>query len=335
MTRAAGKWIALIALSLLASAALAEPGEESGSLETAQFPDVVEFDFEKVTKSYEAAGESVGKVSPILQKAVERGREAVEAGTAAGENPTDENKRRFVAAVLDFVQGAEDGKARIAGLQEDVRGIHSQTGMLYEQARAQTDTRLEELRKEYEREEVKYEDLKARHKQQRREKDLTDWELRKLYGEQKRQAQALNRLADRIQFQQDFQKALKKAQNQSAQDFTLYEQYFAEASDCLGGISSLASNVPLVARRLQLEAAIEKNVGSRRAAAAGFENIEEARELVQQIGRQLNALSAGGLGAGGSEEQEDSEVVIRHTRTYENWLDGEEIEYRRPPKSAE
>jgi ferritin-like metal-binding protein YciE len=333
MTRAARHCIAIAAFLILASAVLADPAEGTGSLETAQFPDVIEFDFEKVTESYEAAGENVGKVSPILEKAVERGQAAVDAGTRAQDNPTDENKRRFVAAVLDFVRGAEDGKARIAGLQEDVRGIHSQTGMLYEQARAKTATRLEELRKEYEREEVKYEDLKTRHKKQRRDEDLTDWELRKIYGEEKRQAQALNRLADRIQFQQDFQKALEKAQNQSAKDFTLYEQYFAEASDCLGSISNLASNVPLVAKRLQLVAAIQKNVGSRKAAAAGFENIEQARELVRTIGKQLNELSAGGMGFGDGEG--DSEVIIRHTRTYKSWLEGGEIEYRRPPKTTD
>lgn len=332
MIRTSGRCIAVAVFLILAAATPAGAQEETGSLETAQFPDVVEFDFKRVTKSYEAAGENVGEVGPILQKAVERGQEAVEAGKTAQQDPTDKNKRRFVAAVLEFVQGAEQGKARIAGLQEDVRGIHSQTGMLYEQARAKTDTRLEELRKEYEREVVKYEDLKARHKKQRREEDLTDWELRRLYGEEKRQAQKLNRLADRIKFQQDFAKALKSAQNQSAKDFTLYEQYFAEASDCLGSIGNLASNVPLVAKRLQLVAAIEKNAGSRSAVKAGFEDIERTRSLVREIGRQLNALSAGGLGSG---EGEENEVIVRHTRTYKSWLGGEEIEYRRPPESTE
>lgn len=330
--------IVLMSLALLAPAHGAGQDGGSGSLRTAQFPDVVKFDFEEVNRSYEQASEKVGKVTPILDRALEKGQEAVQAGESARQDPTDENKRKFIQGVLEFVQGAEKSQTEIAGLQEDIRNIHSQTSILYEQAVTKTRSRLEELSKEYRREEVKYKDMVAQNKEKRKNEDLSDWNLRKLYHQEKRQAQKLNTLADRMAFQKDFLKALKKAKERSAGDFNVYEQFFAQASGCLENIENLASNVPLVARRLQLSAAMKKNIPSRKAAAAGFQKIEKTRQITQKLADQLNALSAGDMGLGESSDEnseQTEQTIIRHTRTYEGWLNGEEIQYRRPPESSE
>ncbi len=320
-------WAALGALA--ASHAQAE----AGSLTTAEFPDVVEFDFDKVNDSYEQAGENVGKVVPILDSALEKGEKALQAGQKALKDPTEENKRRFVAGVVGFVRGAGESKMRIGELAEEVRGLHSQTGILYAQATTQSRARVEELHKEFEREEVKYKDIVAQNKAKRRGAKLSDWELRKLFETEKRQAQVLSRTADRITFQQDFSKALSKAVGQSAGDFTLYEQFFAEASDVLTDISDLALNLPIVVERLQIASAMAKNIPSRKAAIAGFGKIDRTREVTKKLAEQLVQLCAGDLTGGEGEEEET--VIIRHTRIYKRWVDGESVEYRRPPRPSE
>ncbi len=323
--------VTVIAVAVLLPVSRAAEDGESGSLETAQFPDVVKFDFEKVNESYEQAGEKLGKVTPIIDNVLEKGQTAVEAGTAAKDEPSDENKRKFIHSVLEFVQGAKQSQAKITGLQEDVREIHSQTGILYEQAVAQTSARMEELRKEYKREQVKYKDMVARHKEVRRQEDLSDWKLRNLYQEEKRQAEKLNRLAKKISFQNDFLKALREAKTKSGKDFSLYQRFFAESSACLADIESLASNVPLVAKRLQLSAAMQKTIPSRKAAVAGFEKVRKTRQITQQIADQLNSLSAGGMEFGDSTEEDTRVEEIGSSRTYESWKSGEEIEYLEVP----
>jgi len=328
---AAGMAVALAAL--LGASALAESPAGSGSLRTAEFPDVVEFDFEQVNAHYERANQNVGKVTPILDKALERGEEALKAGEAALKNPTEENRRRFVAAVLRFVSGAEESKARIAELQEDVRTVHAQTGILYAQATTQTAARIEELRREFRREEIKYKELQARNKAKRREGELNDWELRNLFEQERRQAQVLNRIADRVAFQQDFLQALEKAQDRSTGDFTLYEQFFAEASSVLTDISDLASNLPIVVERLQIASAMAGNIPSRQAALAGFKKIERTREITKTLASQLTQLCAGDLSFGN--EEGDRTSIVRHTEIYRRWLDGEPLEYRRPARSSE
>jgi hypothetical protein len=307
---------------------------DSGSLTTAEFPDVVKFDFKKVHANYERAGESVGKVTPLLDAALQKGDAAAQAGTLAQKQPTEENRKRFLAAVLTFVQGAADGKARISEMAEEVRGIQSQTGILYVQATTQTRARIEALRKEFEREELKLKDLIARNKERRRGATLDDWELRKLFDLEKRQAQVLNRVADRIAFQGDFLKALEKAKDQSVGDFTLYEQFFAEAGDALADIGDLASNLPLVVERLQMASAMAENIPSRRAAVAGFTKIAKTRDLTRKIARQLMDVCSGGLTAGddAAGDDEGAKVIYRHTEVYRKWVDGEAIQYRRPPQ---
>ena len=324
--------IAAVAVPVLA-AAVAFGAEGSGSLTTAEFPDVVKFNFEKVHASYEQAGENVGKVTPILDAALDKGEEAVAAGDAAQRNPTEENKRRFVGAVMDFVRGAADSKAKIAALDEEVRGINSQTGILYAQATTQTAARIEELRKEYEREEIKLKDIVARNKTKRKDKTLTEWQLRKFFDEEKRQAQVLSRLANRVSFQQDFGKALAKASDQSNGDFTLYEQFFAEAGDALTDISDLASNLPIVVERLQIASAMAQNIPSRQAAVAGFKKIQKTRTITKKLADQLMAVCSGELAAGEGASLEADKVIMRHTEVYRSWAeDGKSVEYRRLPK---
>jgi len=313
--------------------AAAPAGAGSGSLTTAEFPDVVKFDFEKVHAGYEQAGENVGKVTPILDAALKQGEAAVQAGEKARENPTEENKRRFVAGVLAFVRGAADSQAKITGLAEEVRGVHSQTDILYAQASTQTDARIEELRKEFAREELKYKDIVARNKARRKNEGLSDWELRNLFDEEKRQAQVLNRLADRIAFQQDFLKALAKATDRSAGDFALYEQFFAEAGDALTDIGDLASNLPLVVERLEIASAMAQNIPSRQAAVAGFHKIESTREVTKKIAQQLMEVCAGGFELEGDAGAEGEQIILRHTQIYRSWVeDGVPVSYRRPPE---
>ncbi len=306
-----------------------------GVLRTAEFPEVEEFEFEKVIERYERASENVGKVTPILDEALQKGQAAVKAGEAAQADPTDENKRRFVGSVLEFVEGAGKGKAKIAALEEDVRSIHSETAILYRQAAVQSEGRLQALRQEFEREELRYEDIAARNREARKAGKLSDWELRKMYNEENRQAQKLNQIAQQVAFHQDFHKAISKAQKTAQDDFTLYEQFFAEASDCLSTIGDLASNVPLVARRLQLSSAMAEHIPSRAAAAAGFEKIEKTRELTSAIAQQLNSLSAGGFNVGGETDEGESETIVRQTQSYKSWLDGESVEYSRPPEMTD
>ncbi len=329
------KMIRLTILAVLAvgSLALFSPafGERSGSLTTAEFPDVADFDFEQVHENYERAGENVGKVVPLLEDTLSRGLDAVEAGERAEADPSEENQRRFVGAVLGFVRGAADNKARIAGMAEEVRGINSQTAILYTQGTTQTESRIEALRREFEREEVKYKEIAAENRQKRRSGDLSDWEMRRLFETEKRQAQVLNRLADRIAFQQDFLAALDEVSDQSVKDFTLYEQFFAEAADALTDISELASNMPLIVERLQMASALAENLPSRQAAVTGFNKIEETRELTRRLGQQLMDMASGGLVTAKGEDAETSDVILRHTEVFRRWTDGEAIEYRRPP----
>jgi len=337
MDTRAGRAICLaatIALCVLPTATAAPGKANTGSLATAEFPDVVKFDFEKVQASYEKAGENVGKVTSVLDKVLEKGEEAVKAGETARANPTEDNKRCFVAAVMTFVRDAGRGRTNIAGLAEDVRGIHAQTGILYAQATTQSAARIRELRKQFEREELKLKDIVAHNKAKRREKKLSDWELRKLFEEERRQAQVLNRIADRVGFQQDFLKALKKAGEQSRGDFTLYEQFFAEADAALADISDLASNLPVVVERLQIASAMAKNIPSRKAAITGFAKIEKTRTLTKKIAAQLMDICSSELGGSVSEEDGDVKVIMRHTEIYRRWVEGESVQYRRPPKAS-
>lgn len=306
--------------------------EESGSLVTAEFPDVVEFDFEQVNEQFEKVSENVGATVPLLDQALERGQVALAAGEAARQDPTEESKRRFVAAVLDFVRGAEDGKARIAEMAEQVRGIHTRTDILYAQATTQTETRVAELRKEFEREEVKLKDIVARNKAQRREGELNEWELRKLFEEEKRQARALSRLADRIAFQQDFGAALQRAAEQSVTDFALYDQFFAETADALDDIGALASNLPIVVERLRIHSALGQAIPGRKAAVAGFAKLEKTRELTRKIAGQLVDLCADDLGPAGSDAETEA-MLEKRAESYKRWLQGESVNYRRPPKN--
>jgi len=305
--------------------------EESGSLVTAEFPDVVEFDFEQVNEQFEKVSENVGATVPLLDEALAEGQAALEAGETARAEPTDENKQRFVAAVLAFVRGAEEGKARIAEMAEQVRGIHTRTNILYAQATTQTEARVAELRKEFEREEVKFKEIVARNKARRREEELTEWELRKLFEEEKRQARALDRLADRIAFQQDFAAALQDAAEQSVTDFALYDQFFAETADALDDISALASNLPIVVERLRIQSALGQAIPGRKAAVAGFAKLEKTRTLTRKIAEQLVDLCADALGPAGTDAETEA-VLQKRAESYKLWLQGESLDYRRPPK---
>jgi len=326
-----GCCLAFAVMVLAVGPAAAQTKSTAGSLITSEFPDVVDFDFEKVHKNYERAGENVGKVTPILDKALESGQAAIEAGSAAKASPTDENKRRFIQAVQTFIKSAGNGRSQIGRLYEEVRGINSQVGILYAQATTETQSRVDKLRDEFKREEIKYKDLVKQNKARRRSEALSEWDLRKMFEEEKRQAQVLNRLTDQIAFQNDFHKALAKALEQSGNDFALYEQFFVETADALTDISDLASNLPIVVERLQIAAAMNKNIPSRRAAIAGFAKIEETRKITRQIAQQLMDIASGELNPGET-TAEEKQLIERRAESYKRWLDGEGIEYRKPEK---
>ena len=331
MRRQTGLWLCSTALAVAISGAAFAGDAKSGSLATAEFPDVVKFDFERVTQHYEDAGTNIGKVGPLIEDTLKRGEEAVQAGEVLKANPTDENKRLFINGVMRFVRGAADSKASTGGLWEEVRAIQCKMGILYAQGQTQTEARLEELRKEFGREELKYKEVVARNKERRRNEKLNDWEMRKLFEEEKRQTQALNRVADRIAFQEDFRKALNKAAGESTGDFNLYDQYFAEAGDVFTNIADLASNLPLVVERLQVAAALEKNMPNRKGTAQGFEKIERTKQLTQQLASQLMELCSGDLAPASDSEQQ---VIVKHTESYKRWMQGESLEYKRPVKAT-
>ncbi len=322
--------LTLAVVMLAAGGLAAEPSEDGGRLTTAEFPDVVEFDFEKVNDQYQKATRNVGKVTPILDEALSKGQEAVEAGRRVLAEPTDENRRHFVHKVLQFVRGADTSRARITELMEDVRAVHTQTGILYSQATTSTSARLKELRAQYEREELKLRDMVARHKQQRRDKELTEWQLRQLFDQEKRQARTLTHLADRIDFQKDFLAALDRAAGQSSTDFTLYEQFFVEASDTLADIGQLSTNLPTVVKRMMIARALKTTVADRKAVVAGFEKIEKTRQFAQELGQQLLELSSGQLN-GQDVSDDEARLLERHTQSYKRWLEGDSLPYRRAP----
>ena len=321
-------WAAGFLLACLPAVSRAESA--SGSLVTAEFPEVLEFDFKKVKETYEKISANVGEVNPIIDKVLEKGLSAIDAGETAQSDPTEENRRTFVAGVIDFVRGAGLSKSKIAELSEDVRGVQSKIGILYTQAVTQAQARIEELKQEFARAEMKYKDLFAVNKKKRRSGDLSDWELRKLFEEEKRQVQGLNRLADRTAFQQDFLSALTKANGQSDQDFELYEQFFAEAADALSDITDLATSLPVIVERLQLSSALSGSLPSRDAAVAGFGKLEQTRTITKKIASQLMAISGAQLAAGQGESEEGTKVIMRQTEVYRRWVDGDGLEYRRP-----
>lgn len=299
---------------------------ETGSLKSAEFPDIAEFDFQQVKQNYKRAEQKIEAVSPILDETLQKARKAVECAKTARELPTDENKRAFVDAVLDLVNGASEGKARTEALKEEIRGINSELGILYSGATAQVSATINSLRQQYERERKKFEELVEEHKKMREQKELSEWELRNLYAEELRQARVLDRLATQAAFHRDFKKALEKALKRSAADFTLYEEFFSEASDALQNVADLGITLPIVVTRVVLDNALSSRL-PRASVIAGFDKIAELNECIKLLADTLMQVWDTEMST-----VEDDRTVIKVVEERQlrikKWLNGQAIPHK-------
>ena len=84
-------------------------------------------------------------------------------------------------------------------------------------------------------------------------------------------------------------------------------------------------------RRFKIAAAMDCKM-PRQTMVAGFGQIDTARGQIKTIGAMMLKLSAGDLGA--EDEEAQDEGLSRRTGEFDDWREGEQIEYRSPPRAS-